>query len=186
MLLVRVLCRRQGVSEWTTTLVCTILLVFGSGWENILFGVQVSYNLTLLGFLAQLVLTDHDGPVDWRDAVGLLCAFVGLMSSGFGPFFIVGIAVFLLLRRRWLAAAIAAVPQLIAYGWWWWAWARDAPTSVPRRRQVAGRRVHRPGAGRDVPRRRSASPAWPASPLVATLAVVLWRRRDRSGASRRC
>jgi hypothetical protein len=176
--LVRILCRRHGVSAWTTTLVCTILLVFGSGWENILFGIQVSYNLTLLGFLAQLVLTDHDGPVDWRDWVGLLCAFVGLLSSGFGPFFIVGIAVFLLLRGRWLAAAIAAVPQLLAYGWWWWAWARDAPTSVRTggKSQVAAftaRALNATFQGL-VGLAGIAGVA-----LVATLAVVLWRRSGR-------
>ncbi|MFT3853806.1 MAG: hypothetical protein QM733_13855 [Ilumatobacteraceae bacterium] len=129
-LVVRLLCRRHDVSEWTTTLLCTVLLVLGSGWENILFAVQISYNLSLLGFLVQLLLTDHDGPIDWRDWLGLAAAFVGLLSSGFGPFFILGIAVFLVLRGRWLAAAVAAVPQLVAYGWWYLAYARDAPTDV--------------------------------------------------------
>lgn len=127
---VRALCLRHGASPWTTTVLCTVLLVLGSGWENVLFAIQISYNLSLLGFLVQLLLTDHDGPVDWRDFLGLAAALVGLMSSGFGPFFIVGIAVFLVLRRRWVAAAVAVVPQLIAYGWWYLAYARDAPTNV--------------------------------------------------------
>jgi hypothetical protein len=29
------------------------------------------------------------------------------------------------LRRRWLAAAIAAVPQSLAWGWWWLTWGAD-------------------------------------------------------------
>ena len=36
--------------------------VFGSGWENIVFAIQLVYNLSLLAFLVQLVLIDHDGP----------------------------------------------------------------------------------------------------------------------------
>ncbi|MCU1504722.1 MAG: hypothetical protein JWM12_4076 [Ilumatobacteraceae bacterium] len=174
-LLVRVLCRRHGVSAWTTTLVCAVLLVFGSGWEDILFAVQISYNLSLLGFLAQLVLTAHDGPLDWRDGLGLVCGFVGLLSSGFGPFFIVGIAVFLVLRRRWLAAVVATVPLAIGYGWWWLAYAsQEASTTVPSgKSQVAAfavRGLTATFAG------LLGITTLAGLALVATLAVTVWRR----------
>ncbi|MEO5901693.1 MAG: hypothetical protein ABIR68_16415, partial [Ilumatobacteraceae bacterium] len=33
-LLVRLICLRHDVSAWTTTLICSILLVFGNGWED--------------------------------------------------------------------------------------------------------------------------------------------------------
>ena len=69
-LLARKVCRRLHVSAWTTTIVCSMLLVFGSGFDNIVFAIQVCYNLSLVCFLAQLLLVDHDGPVDWRDGVG--------------------------------------------------------------------------------------------------------------------
>ena len=124
-LLVRVICHRYGVSEWTTTLVCSLLLVFGSGWENLVFAIQICYNLSLFVFLAQLVLVDHDGPVDRRDVLGAGLAVIGMMSSGFGPIFMVGIFVFLLIRQRWRALLVAVVPQALAYGWWLLVWSSD-------------------------------------------------------------
>ena len=130
--LIRMLCTRAGASEWSATAVCVILLVFGSGWENIVFGVQVTYNLSLLCFLAHVLITDHDGSLDRRDALGAVIGLVGVMSSGFGPFFFVGIAVLHLLRSRWARAAVAALPAAAAYAWWWLRWGADpAAASQP-------------------------------------------------------
>jgi hypothetical protein len=126
-LAVRALCRRTLVHPWTTTLVCSGLLVFGAGWENIVFAIQITYGLSLLAFLLHVLLVDHDGPPDGRDVAGAGLALVGVMSSGFGPFFLVGIAALLALRRRWLALAIATIPQGLALAWWWLAWGRDSP-----------------------------------------------------------
>lgn len=124
-LLTRVLCRRNGVSEWTTTLVCSMLLVFGSGWENLVFAIQITYNFSLVAFLAQLVLVDHDGPVDRRDYIAVVVSLIGVMSSGFGPIFMVGVFVFLAMRRRWRALLVAVVPQAVAYAWWFTFWEKD-------------------------------------------------------------
>ena len=129
---VRALCRRAGVQPWTTTLVCAALLVFGAGWEDIVFAIQITYGLSLLAFLLQLLLVDHDGPVDRRDLAGSVLAVIGTISSGFGGFFLVGIAIFLILRRRWLALAVAVVPQALAQLWWWWAWGSDSPEESTR------------------------------------------------------
>jgi hypothetical protein len=131
-LLTRRLCQRWGVSPWTTTLLCSILLVFGGGWMNIVFAVQITYNLSLVCFLAQVLLADHDGPVDRRDWLGAALGVLGVMSSGFGPFFIAGMAALLVLRGRWKAAAIAVLPQGLAYAWWYLTWASDiASDTVP-------------------------------------------------------
>jgi hypothetical protein len=131
-LLVRVLCRRWGVSPWTSTLLCSILLVFGGGWMNIVFAVQITYNLSLVCFLAQVLLADHEGPIDRRDWLGAALGVLGVMSSGFGPFFIAGMAALLVLRGRWRAAAIAVLPQGLAYAWWYLTWASDiASDTVP-------------------------------------------------------
>jgi len=124
-LLTRVLCRRNGVSEWTTTLVCSMLLVFGSGWENLVFAIQITYNFSLVAFLAQIVLVDHDGPVDRRDYIAVGVSLIGVMSSGFGPIFMVGVFVFLAMRRRWKPLLVALVPQAVAYAWWFEFWERD-------------------------------------------------------------
>jgi len=124
-LLTRVLCRRNGVSEWTTTLVCSMLLVFGSGWENLVFAIQITYNFSLVAFLAQIVLVDHDGPVDRRDWIAVGLSLIGVMSSGFGPIFMVGVFVFLAMRRRWKALLVGLVPQGAAYAWWYLFWEKD-------------------------------------------------------------
>ena len=124
-LLVRTICRRCGATPWTTTWICAVLLVFGSGWENIVFAIQITYNLSLLAFLAVIVLVDHDGPVDRRDVIAAVIALVGVSSSGFGPFFIVGAAVLLVLRQRWGAAAVVVGPQAVLFGWWYLTWYAD-------------------------------------------------------------
>ncbi len=124
-LLVRELCRRVGVSEWTTVVVGTLMLVFGSGWENVVFAVQVTYNLSLVAFLAHLVLSDHDGQVGRRDVVGAAIGIIGVSSSAFGPFFAAGVFVVLCWRRRWRAAGVAVAPQAILYTWWLLTWGSD-------------------------------------------------------------
>src|SRR4051794_13801307 len=117
--------RRFGVSAWISTLMTILLLVFGAGWENLVFAVQIVYNFSLLAFLGQMLLVDHDGPIDRRDGFGVLLSLIGVSSSGFGPFFGFGVGVLLVLRRRWLAAVVAVVPQALAWMWWWHAWGAD-------------------------------------------------------------
>jgi hypothetical protein len=116
--LVRIVCLRAGVTAWTTTIVGVLLAMFGTGWENLVFAVQITYNLSLLAFLAQLLLADHDGPPDWRDGVGALVAVIGVASSGFGPFFLFGVALMLALRRRFLAL-LGVAPAGLAWCWWY-------------------------------------------------------------------
>ena len=129
-LLARAWMRRLGVSAWTTTLVTAVLFVFGAGWENLVFAVQIVYNVSLLAFLAQTLLVDHDGPVDRRDVAGAGLSLIGVSSSGFGPFFGFGVGLLLALRRRWRAALVAVVPQAIAWLWWWFTWGAD-PAGAP-------------------------------------------------------
>lgn len=129
--LARRVCLRVGVSAWTTTLLATVLLVFGAGWHNLVFAVQVCYSLSLVCFLGQLLLADHDGPVDRRDLAGAALGLIGVMTSGFGPTFAVGLTVLLALRRRWAALAVGVGPQAVVYLWWLVAWGNEAPSNVP-------------------------------------------------------
>jgi hypothetical protein len=121
-----------------------------------------------------LLLVDHDGAPDWRDAVGSVLALIGVMSSGFGPFFALGVAVLLVLRRRWLALAIAVVPQVIALAWWWLAWGRDSPEA-----STSGGAGLVPGyAMRGVVAVFDGLVGFPGLGLllaIATLAIALWR-----------
>jgi hypothetical protein len=123
--LARMWMRRFGVTAWISTLMTILLLVFGAGWENLVFAVQIVYNFSLLAFLGQLLLVDHEGPLDRRDALGVVVSLIGVSSSGFGPFFGFGVGLLLVLRRRWLAAVVAVVPQAVAFVWWWLTWGAD-------------------------------------------------------------
>lgn len=124
-LLLHRLCTRAGVSRWTTVLVCSLMLLFGSGWENVVFAVQVTYNLSLVAFFAHLLLVDHDGPVGRRDAIGAVVGIVGVSSSAFGPFYAAAVFAVLAWRRRWTAAAVAVGPQALIYSWWLFTWGSD-------------------------------------------------------------
>ena len=55
---------------------------FGAGAENILVAFQITFVGALVFGLAQLLLSDHDGPIDRRDWLGLLAGFAGLACSG--------------------------------------------------------------------------------------------------------
>jgi hypothetical protein len=123
--LTRMVMIRLGSTQWTATLMSALLLLFGGGWENIFFAVQIVYTFSLLAFLAQLLLVDHDGPLDRRDSIGAAISLIGVSSSGFGPFFAFGVGLLLALRRRWQAAAVAVVPQALLLGWWWLTWGDD-------------------------------------------------------------
>lgn len=122
----RHLARQLGASAASATAVCVVLLVFGNGWENLVFAVQVTYNLSLLAFLVQLVLVHEPRPVGRRDAWAGAVGVIGVSSSGFGPFFVAALAAVLLLQRRWRAAAVVTAPAAVVYGWWFVSWASDA------------------------------------------------------------
>ena len=173
-LLVRVICRRCGVSAWTTTLVCLTLLVFGAGWENILFAVQISYNLSLVAFLAQVVLVDHDGPPDRRDVVGAALAIVGVMSSGFAPIFIGGIGLLLILRKRWWALAIAVIPQGLVYAWWYIFWESGSSSAVPSGSKALVPAFVAQGLGSTM-RSLVTLPGVAGIALLGTIGIALWR-----------
>ena len=174
--LVRKLSLRVGVSPWTATILAGTLAVFGSGWENIVFAIQLVYNLSLLAFLVHLVLIDHDGPPDRRDALGVVAGLVAVASSGFGPFFIVGTLLFTALRRRWKAAAIATIPTALASAWWWLFWGQDPAGGSSRSLSQMPPYVNRGLSA--VFQGLTATASLVGISLLATTAILLWRRRD--------
>jgi hypothetical protein len=174
--LVRKLCVRVGVTQWTATILAGTLAMFGAGWENIVFAIQLVYNLSLLAFLVHLILIDHDGPPDRRDAFGLVAGLVAVASSGFGPFFIVATLLFTVLRRRWKAAAIATIPTALASAWWWLFWGQDPAGGSSRSLTQVPPYVNRGLTA--VFQGLTTTDSLVGISLIATLAVLLWRRRD--------
>ncbi len=174
--MVRTLSLHVGVTQWTATILAGTLAVFGSGWENIVFAIQLTYNLSLLGFLVHLWLIDHDGPPNRRDALGVIAGLVAVSSSGFGPFFIVGTLLFMIMRRRWRAAAIATGPTVLASAWWWLVWGQDPAGQSSRSLTQVPAYVNRGLSA--VFQGLTSTASLVGFALIATVAVALWRGRD--------
>jgi hypothetical protein len=124
-LLVRTVMRRAGVRPWTATAAVLPLVFFGAGEENITWGFQINFTFSLAFGLAQLLLADHDGPVDRRDWLALLAGLAALMSSGIGVTMVVVVGLAMLLRRGWRVAALQTVPLGLAYLVWHFVIARE-------------------------------------------------------------
>ncbi len=175
--MVRRMCLRVGVTAWTATILGGMIAVFGSGWENIVFAIQLVYNLSLLAFLVHLSLIDHEGPPNRRDALGVVAGLVAVSSSGFGPFFILGTLVFTLMRRAWKAAAIATIPPALVSAWWWLSWGKDpagdtARSSFSQVPAYVNRGIEAVFHG------ITSTASLVGIALLATLTVLLWRQRD--------
>ena len=174
--MIRKISLRVGVTQWTATILAGTLAVFGSGWENIVFAIQLTYNLSLLAFFVHLWLIDHDGPPDRRDVLGVVAGLVAVSSSGFGPFFVVGTLLFMAMRRRWKAAAIATGPTLLASAWWWLVWGQDPAGRSSRSVAQVPAYVNRGLSA--VFQGLTSTASLVGIALIATLAVALWRNRD--------
>ena len=124
-LLVRTVIRRAGVRPWTATAAVVPLVFFGAGEENITWGFQINFTLALAFGLTQLLLADHDGPVDRRDGLALLAGLAALMSSGIGVTMVAVVGIAMLLRRGWRVAALQTVPLGVVYLVWHFVIARE-------------------------------------------------------------
>jgi len=175
---IRTLSLRAGVSAWTATILAGMLAVFGSGWENIVFAIQLTYNLSLLAFLVHILLIDHDGPPDGRDWFGVVAGLVAVASSGFGPFFIVGTLLFMAMRRRWKAALIAVGPTALVSAWWWLVWGQD-PAGKSSRSSYSQIPAFVNRGLTAVFQGLTGMASLVGIAMIATLAALLWRRRDR-------
>lgn len=110
---------RHSTSWRPTLLVLAPVMVFGAGAENLTWAFQIGFVGSVASGLAHLSMVDHDGPVGRRDVAGLAIGLVGLMCSGIAVTMTVVVALLLLVRRRWAAAALAVGPLAVAYGVWY-------------------------------------------------------------------
>jgi hypothetical protein len=116
--LLRAVMRRAGVGPWLSTLLAAVFVFFGSGAEDILVAFQITFVGAVAFGLSQLLLADHDGPVDRRDWLGLVAGFAGLLCSGVAIAMTVSVGVAVLLRRGWRMALFHTVPLAAAYLIW--------------------------------------------------------------------
>lgn len=107
--------------------IALVVLLFGSGFENLFWGIQVDFvGATALGFGALLLLDDVPTlPGARRATAAAILLTIGVMTSGYG-LFMLGLVVFDLLldRRRWRWLGTLAVP-VVLYGAWYLAFGRS-------------------------------------------------------------
>lgn len=117
--LLRAIMRRVGVGPWIATFTAATFVLFGAAEANILAGNQTGVvGSIVLGF-TQLLLSDHEGPIDRRDWLGLLCGLGSIMSSGYGPPMVIIVGLAVICRRGWLPALFHTLPLAAIYMIWW-------------------------------------------------------------------
>jgi hypothetical protein len=169
--LLRILLRRHDVGPWLSIAVVLPWIFFGSGWQNIVWGFQIGWNAALALCMTQLLLADHDGPRDARDALGLLAGLAALMCAGIASPLIASVAIGLLLRRGWRVAALHSAPLAVAQVLWSSQWGETAFLESPSGDNAAF--VWRGLSG------TLEAYAWTglaAAALVGTAAVGIWLR----------
>ncbi len=137
--LLRTVMRRAGVGPWVATTAASLFVLFGAGYENIVWAFQIGFVASLVFGLTQLLLADHDGPLDRRDWLGVLAGFAGLLCSGLAVTMTIIVGVATLMRRGWRVAFFHTAPLGILYVLWWFTQARDAYTT--QRTKQGGRAV---------------------------------------------
>jgi hypothetical protein len=126
--LLRVVMRRAGVDPWIATAAASLYVLFGAGSQDILIAFQITFSGALVLGLVQLLLADHDGPVDRRDWYALLAGLGALLCSDVAIVMIAAVGLAAIFRRRWWTAALETVPLGTVYALWLWGFGRGART----------------------------------------------------------
>lgn len=119
---------RARVQPFIAAAAAAAFVLLGSGREDIVWAFQIGFVGALVCGLAQLLLADHDGPFDRRDALGLAFGVVGLLCSGVAVTMTIVVGTAVLVRRGWRPALTHVAPLGAGYVVWWLVWGRDAYT----------------------------------------------------------
>ena len=122
--------RRADVRPYIAAAAGSAFVLFGAGRDNIVWAFQITFVGSLVCGLAHLLLADHDGPVDRRDAWGIGFGLAGLMCSGVGVTMVIVVGIAAFLRRGWRAALFHTVPLGCVYVAWWFFHGRGATSIV--------------------------------------------------------
>jgi hypothetical protein len=97
--------------------ITVIVLLFGSGFEDLFWAMQIGFSGAIaLGFGALLLLDGR--PTRWRGAAATLLLTLAVMTSGFGLFMLALVGLDLLVdRRRWRWLPATFVPAAVWLAW---------------------------------------------------------------------
>ena len=110
--------RRAGVRPWLAMAAAGIFVLGGPGASTTLWAFQMTIVGSMTFGVAHLMLADHDGGADRRDALGLACGILAITFSGVGVTTTVAVVVATVLRRGWRMAALHGGPLAIVYATW--------------------------------------------------------------------
>ena len=156
--LLRVVMRRSGVAPWTATIMASLFLFLGAGAYDIIYAFQANFDAAVLFGLTQLLLADHGGPIDRRDALALVAGLAALMCSAPAVVFVAVVGVATLVRRGLKPAALQTLPLAVVFGAWWlhysrsgthfdWSASNTGNFVVNGTRQALGAFAHIPAGG---------------------------------------
>jgi hypothetical protein len=138
--LLRVVMRRAGCAPWTATLFAGVFVFFGVAADTILVAFFMTFVGSLVFGLAHLLLADHGGRVDRRDALGLLAGLAGMLFSGVAVTMVGVVGLSTLVRRGWRVALLHTAPLGALYLVWLLVIGRDGerlPLTRPTRSEIA-------------------------------------------------
>jgi hypothetical protein len=96
-------------------------VLFGDAQNNVALRIT---SITFVGFavplgLAQLLLADHDGPLDRRDWFGLAAGLTAILCSSVTIPMVLVVGVVVLVKRGWRIACFHVLPPAIAFSVWY-------------------------------------------------------------------
>ncbi|MEY2460513.1 MAG: hypothetical protein QOG30_2343, partial [Acidimicrobiaceae bacterium] len=116
------LARRAGAEPWPAVAVTAAFGVCAGAPSIVFFPFNVGFaGAAALGLL-HILLVDHDGAFDRRDATALLVGLLALMFSGVAIPLLVVSSIVVLVRRGWRAAAATTAPPAAVYVTWFAFW----------------------------------------------------------------
>jgi hypothetical protein len=124
--LLRAVMRRAGVNPWIATAAASLFALFGAGRQDIVFAFQIAFTGALAFGLAHLLLADHDGSFDRRDAIGIAFGVLALMCSAVGITMALAVGIATLVRRGWRMAVAHVAPLAAVFLLWSATYGRDA------------------------------------------------------------
>lgn len=117
--------RRLRVRPAIATLTALPFALYGAGQTNILFGFQIALTGSIVLGLAHLLAATGGPRSTRRDLIGVLLGLGAIMCSAVGIPIVAGVALAVLIRRGWRAAAFHAVPLGLVYIAWYIAYGAD-------------------------------------------------------------